>query len=220
MNPIIAVIPTKNESPLLKKVIKTLDQRVHKIYVYNNSDKKDIGLPPWVETIHTPKLSIYEMWNRGIELADYEFYKPHILILNDDIEFEPHVPSVLSAYLLRDPLLAISFPDDQALFDTGEYSLRYTTTTGGAGGMSGFCFMVKGEYDFRIDENLKLYWGDDDLVKQVSNRGFKIARVVGLPILHSGSYTINRMDGFERRNLMEADRRYFNQKYGESREPV
>ncbi len=217
---VVAVIPTKGKSPYLNSLIKTLDQHVDDIFIYNNSDKPDIGLPPWVKTWHTPNLSIYEMWNKGLDKAEFEYYQPHVLVLNDDVEFGSYLPAVLSAYLLRDPELAITFPDYDTTEDTGSYSLKYTSTTAGAGGMSGFCFMIKSELRLMIDENLKLYWGDDDLVKQVIAKGYKIARIVGLPVKHAGSYTIKQMDVEERRAIMEADRVYFNQKYNENREPV
>lgn len=216
----VAIIPTKIQTHLYNKLINTLYRSsIISVNVLNNGDRVLPELP--VLGFHekrTVGYSIYEMWNIGFEFGDS--LGQHTLMLNDDIEFEPHLVSVLSMYLERDPTLGIVFPDYDTAIDTGEYSLRYTDTTAGAGGMAGFCFMVRAGLGIRVDENLKLYWGDDDLVKQVIAKGYKIARVVGLPVLHAGSYTINRMDANERRNLMEADRAYFNAKYGENRGPV
>lgn len=213
---VTAIIPTKTKTPQFDSIINTLDiSQVDDVVVFNNGDRKLNAT--WYEIRNAEGYSIYQMWNEGLNLSDNR--GSHALILNDDIEFKPWMVSFLSAYLDRDNSLGIVFPDYDAQEDTGSYNLRYTETTAGDGGMSGFCFMIRKNLHLRVDESLKLYWGDDDLVKQTIAAGYKVARVVGLPVSHEGSYTINQMDRHVRQVLMEADRIYFNQKYGENREP-
>lgn len=219
----MAVIPTKIKPPSLTKLVDTLLNSITDgILILNNGEEwfMEYGGEYQIIVNEQQSKSIYEMWNFGLGFPVIDGKARNILVLNDDVEFQPNLVKVLAEKLRSDPNIAIVYPDVNAQKDTGQYSLEYTETTAGAGGMTGYCFMIKGELGFRVDENLKLYWGDDDLVKQVLARGYKIAKVVDLPINHAGSYTINRMDQIERYNLMEADRRYFNKKYGEDRSPV
>lgn len=226
-----AVIPTKFYPPQLDKYMYTLrvDIEIEQIIILDNGvqyprvkNSKELWL-------NCKNMNIYQMWNEAWKMLKFQHNpneKFNILFLNDDIEFDSHLVSIMAKALRQQDDLAVVFPDANARTRTVQwndtaYQMEYTDTTGGAGGMTGYCFMMKGELDIPyIDENLKLYWGDDDLVKQVIKAGFKIARVVGLPILHAGSYTINRMDASERQRLMEADLAYFNRKYQESRAPV
>lgn len=230
MRNIAVCIPTLGISPHLENLVRTLmtDKSVGYIEIMNNGnlDLSAYSYDPWFEE-HLPYVvvqdtqgkSIYEMWNDFRVRQDWNNYTA---FLNDDIVIKPETLTLLRDALENDPTMAITYPDYAALWDyKPSGGIVYTDTTAGAGGMAGFCYMLRPNTKIPlIDENLKLYWGDDDLVKQVISQGYKIGRVSGLPILHAGSYTINRMDSGERNRLMEADRAYFNQKYGENRSPV
>lgn len=232
----IVVIPTKGLSPFLVPLVRGLawDHGIHHIQILNNSNidlefTKDLGLEnsqlPLISVQNMWNYSIYGMWNYVWEREKKIGGEFNIAFLNDDIELSPYSIYTMARILRAQDDLAIVYPDVAAgppvsLFNK-EYPITYTETTGGAGGMTGFCFMLKGELDIPyIDENLKLYWGDDDLVAQTIKQGYKIGQIGGLPILHAGSFTIRQMDNIERLKLMESDRQYFNTKYGQNRSPV
>jgi len=239
------VIPTKLFPPYLDQLLGTLelDRSIEKIYLVVNDATPRILLRnhttcgdnvPEIERINGVGLSIYEMWNKvwdHIKLNN-PFTPFNIAFLNDDIELKPNTIMLL-AHNLRGSYykdLAVLSPDINASWNKPEYwfngmanpfiDIEYTEITAGAGGMTGYCFIVKGEIDFKFDENLRLYWGDDDLVKQMILKGYKVGKLLELPIKHHTSTTISQMNPAERVNIMEKDRAYFNQKYGEQRGPV
>lgn len=220
------VIPTRFKSNLLDDLVTSLhfDKSIDQIYILNNSNELYTYIDYKVQVLDFNNYSIYEMWNRIWDYIRYNYPKQelNIAFLNDDIEIQPNAIKIMAMWLRMDANVAAVYPDYDAPWDNSlEMSMRYTESTAGAGGMSGYCFMIKGELDIPfIDENLKLYWGDDDIVKQIGLKGYKIGRILGLPIKHTGSVTIRTLNPEERNKIMEADRQYFNQKYGENREPV
>lgn len=236
-----AVIPTKWESPtttlaLLHTIL--FDGDVDEvIFIDNGGDssrvfKEGEPLHSKVNFLKAPGKTIYEMWNYAWDIirtsrSDYGDF--NIAFLNDDIELPPHALALMKRFLRSDRSLAAIYPDVEASwidYISGWYNKKYWIEYGKGtsafnGGLVGYCFMVPGELDeIRFDENLKLYWGDDDFVKKAHNLGLNIGKIVGVPIKHIGSATIKKMDPNERYEIMEKDRAYFNQKYGENREPV
>lgn len=232
------VIPTQFKSrETLVSLLETfeVDKAVYRVYLMDNTGREDDLENPLVwkfsKTVPLPSsnMTIYEMWNRAWEYIRYNYFKDelNIAFLNDDIMIRPdplnsEYMGIMAEFLRADSSVAAVYPDYMSEWNSsGLYTMQYTESTFGHGGMAGFCFMLKGELDIPyIDEKLKLYWGDDDLVKQIAIKGYNIGRIVGLPIQHIGSVTINQMDRTERYRIMEEDRQYFNQKYGENREPV
>jgi GT2 family glycosyltransferase len=93
----------------------------------------------------------------------------------------------------------ITFPDARAPLRSGvPWRIRVTPTKGLAmeGGMTGWAFALKAEA-FRselplIDERLKFYSGDRDLVHSVEMAGYRAARVDGLPCTHQRGATRKR----------------------------
>jgi hypothetical protein len=223
-----AVIPTKFESmDTLRKLIQNIhaDNSIFRAYVLDNSGNEPLGRNTMkIRELSYPNYTIYEMWNSARRYIQDTYPKEelNIAFLNDDIELKDNALSLMSRELRREKDVAIVFPDPTVSWDSGPTgTLTPTDTTFGAGGMTGFCFMMKGELDIPyVDENLKLYWGDDDLVKQTIAKGYKICRIDGLPIQHIGSVTINKMNYTQRIRMMGADRTYFNTKYNENRSPV
>lgn len=221
-------------SPYLEKLWRGIvesEPSVSIIEVMINKDVGDLGVvcspleesPPHVHPVHRHGMSIYQIWNDF--RRRYEYYNGYLAFLNDDIEILPGTLGLMVRALEEAPSeVAIVYPDARYSNLTElpkEINLTYTETTGGDGGMTGYCYMMRtGLFIPYIDENLTLYWGDDDLVKQTLAKGYKIAQIDKLPIIHAGSYTIRKMDQGEWNTTMEKDRAYFNQKYRENRSPV
>lgn len=223
----VAVIPTRFEVNSLVKLLKTIDGSVDHILVVDNGHKETwfiyetfTKMQTPVNMVYKPYSSVYEMWNWGWAEARMlaQNGPVNIAFLNDDIIVSNHTLPVLAEFLRLDDFTAITYPDYSASVDVGwgAYTSRATHSTYGHGGMSGFCFMLKGELDIPyVDENLKWWYGDDDLVKMIERDGYSIVRVEGLPIVHGGGASSRKIP-----NLMEIikkDNQYFNSKYGESR---
>lgn len=224
------VIPTAYKSvDTLTALLENLerDVSIYRIYVMNNTDKELPIKEGKTRVLWSSGRTIYQMWNDAWHYIKISFTRDeaiNIAFLNDDIALRPNSIAVMERWLRADDQLAAICPEPSfsinAVTDAVPF-VKYTETTAGDGGMTGYCFMVKGELDLPpIDENLTLYWGDDDLVKQIKKAGYKIGQLIGLPVEHTGSATIKLMNSDERWNIMEKDRKYFNEKYGESRGPV
>lgn len=222
--PTIAVIPTRFEVDMLLDLLTVLDKSgIDRVLVldngHSNSNKWRItehikSLSKGAFVHKTPDMSIYQMWNYGLQYARY-WSPSNVAILNDDIIIEPHVMKTLAEFLRSEDDVAITYPDYTASHDTHEYTMRYTNSTYGHGGMAGFCFMMKSELPIPyIDETFRWWYGDDDLVKQTQLLGYKIGRVVGLPVAHM----VGRSSRFINVSIdIKNDNAYFNAKYGENR---
>lgn len=236
--PTVVVIPTRFQIGPLLDLSHTLlkDSYVDVILVLDNghSTENHIKLLQMeqeaFDKFHVYKLpnrSIYQLWNWGWKYARgfAGKNKPvNIAFLNDDVEIKPYTIEVLAKNLRKHKDLGAIYPDYD--WDViwpveldGFSKIRYTESTFGAGGMAGFCFMIKGEMEIPyVDETLRWWYGDDDLVKQIGLAGYKIARVVGLEVEHQPEGSSRYLDQAELLRIKDADRIYFNKKYGENRQ--
>lgn len=156
---------------------------------------------------------IYRLWNEA--WADALELGPvvDLAILNNDIMVPEGIIGHLSRALRRGVLswrydynpptsiddVWISYPDwriDATRFPVEVDDPPLVTPTSGtmrAGGMSGFCFMLKPEAHLAglpfIDEKFRWYCGDGDLVDQTQKLGATAARVEGLPLGWLKSHT-------------------------------
>lgn len=159
-----------------------------------------------------PEESLYRAWNDTIRHALARFDGPEVdvVILNNDVR----LPRGFVRFLTRamrsgDPNILIAYPDAQAKRKSGLPRRVELTPTRGLhadGGMTGWAFALRAEA-FRgripyIDERLKFYSGDRDLVHAVESRGYTAARVNGLPCEHGLGVTRKR-----RPELMEQQKR-------------
>lgn len=159
-----------------------------------------------------PEESLYRSWNDTIRraLARFNAQEIDVVILNNDVRL-PHgfVRFLTRALRSGDPNVTMAYPDVTAKLEGGlPDAIRLTRTTGlyNDGGMTGWAFALKAER-FRedlpfIDERLKFYSGDRDLVHAVQVRGYYAARVDGLPCEHALGLTRKR-----RPELVEQQRR-------------
>lgn len=223
MIPIVAVIPTRFDITRLLNLIPAILNDVKDIYIMDNglsdTDKSILHSFSKITIIPCYDKSIYQMWNLGIDTAIKCYTKfSYTAILNDDIAMLPNTLSVLAGFLDHyGDLVAVS-PDysRSTLSGLGILQLEFVSSTFGHGGLAGFAFMIKNEYDIRVDEAFKWWYGDDDIVKQILRLDKKVGKVKDLPIDHyQGSSFIHRKD--ELNQYISSDRMYFNQKYGENR---
>ena len=159
-----------------------------------------------------PEESLYRAWNDTIRyaLARFDDAEVDVVLLNNDVRLPPgFIRFLTKAMRSGDPRVVIAYPDARVKRSAGvPRRIRLTPTRGlhADGGMTGWAFAVRaevfrGEIPF-IDERLKFYSGDRDLVHAVESRGYTAARVEGLPCDHDLGATRKR-----RRDLIEQQRR-------------
>ncbi len=198
---IAAVIPTRYNPPQLPVLLSVLlSDRVQPIVL--RSEDYD----------HR----IYRMWNAGVEKARIAG-ATEIAILNDDILIhQGTLPAMSEALRMENPRVeqrtGVVYPDVRADFDAGIQQpplhrgrLEKTTGTWGAGGMTGFCFMFKSEIRLPFDEAYHWWYGDDAFEESVRNAGYDVARLVGVPIVHTGNGSASKRWA-ELAPLIEQDR--------------
>ena len=142
-----------------------------------------------------PTESLYRSWNDTIRHALARFNdrkRVDVVLLNNDVR----LPAGFIGFLTRavrsgDPRLMIAYPDMNAILDDGlpqNTDLEPTRGLADDGGLTGWAFALKAEAFRReipyIDERLRFYSGDRDLIFNLETRGYYAARVRGLPCLH------------------------------------
>ncbi len=170
-----------------------------------------------------PEESLYRAWNDTIRvaLARFRAREVDVVLLNNDVR----IPRGFVRFLTRamwsgDPKVMIAYPDATAQRKNGLPDRTELTPTKGLhadGGMTDGHFALKAEA-FRgdlpfIDERLKFYSGDRDLVHDVETRGYYAARVNGLPCEHKLGMTRRH-----RRDLVQQQNRDIALWWGEHRD--
>lgn len=216
---VTVVIPTKNNASGLAKAVLACAQsnKVSRIIVVGDGEQgweTSNILPRGIIRTSVPEGSgIHAMWNVGLDASE-----GHVLFLNDDVELEPGAIEAMCAALDRHldyglvcPQYAtVELQEDRFVTDTCRS--RYD----GSGGMAGFCMMLDEQVakDWRFDERMKWWYGDDDLVDHVVGRGRRAAIIAGGRCKHADSQTIktNPPKGFAA--IVERDRKIYEQKRG------
>lgn len=165
-------------------------------------------------------LTIHQMWNEAIRTAQEEAKgRPfNLAFLNNDLAIRStHFLSKLATALRADDLLLAVSPRYDDRPDRG---VQYVDGSAGAGGLAGFCFMVKGEAFAAglptFDEKLQWWYGDDDLVLNISRSGHRVGIVHAVEVEHlgGGSQTAGDWQTDEWQAVIRADRAYLKRKWG------
>jgi len=149
---------------------------------------------------------IYAMWNAGALVARMAG-ADSIAILNDDVEILPGTLPVMAEALLSAPGVGVVYPDVNAAWALPpSIDLERTEGTWGAGGMTGFCFMLRADGPLpAFDEGYHWWYGDDAFEAGVRSAGLAVARVRGLPVRHAPNGSASR-DWGRLGPLIEQDR--------------
>ncbi len=204
--PIHVVIPVLNELPRTQSIVRqVLAEPVDRLWLFDNGSTDTT--PDWVRwlshqddrltLVERPDAGIYAMWNEGWGLAlETTCGGPvAVAILNNDLTMWPQ-----TLEFMRNTLYAVDerwavYPDWRRSIADGYVTEPPTATEGTYqdGGMSGWCFMIRGEARLEglppIDEGYRWWYGDDDLAANITARGKLICRLDGLPLDHSGEGT-------------------------------
>lgn len=223
--PTFVVIPVKGRHELTEHLLDQLiDQgQADRIFVYDNgSDTDQYGVPMrgGVDVIPADGMTIYEMWNAGIERA-LELTpdkRCNIAILNNDLVLKAdHWLGRLTAGLRAHPSILAS----SANYDGRDGAdIQAVQSTFKDGGLAGFAFAVRGEAfasgQLELDKGYGWYWGDDDLMQQIAKVGGLAVLVQSAHVEHIGggsqtscAGTTQRLGTPELREQAEKDRAYF-----------
>jgi GT2 family glycosyltransferase len=183
-----AVIPTRYHPPQLSRLLDVCE-----------ADGVRVALMESERYDH----QIYRMWNVGrfqLEALGCQY----IAVLNDDIEILPGTLQMMAAAL--DPRrdiapsahapVAVVYPDPRPNSTHPRsvvHALTPTEGTWGAGGMTGFCFMLNNALPLpHFDEGYHWWYGDDAFEEGVRRAGYLVARIDGLPIDHVANGSASR----------------------------
>lgn len=204
-----AVIPTRDREDMLADCIWSLRDQVDKIILINTRlDGKSVwSIDPKIIEIWDTVPNISRWWNYGIDLA-YEqsgFEREwNVLVVNDDIIAPPNLVQSLST-AMRQTTAVLASPN----MSNGEYyfhgpdaPMQIDTR------VTGYAFMLRGEADMRVDEDLEWWWSDTDLEMRARNNG-GVVLVPGCRVVHRdpNGYTerdpyFNRQAGLDRETFI------------------
>jgi GT2 family glycosyltransferase len=167
-----AVIPTRFWPPELDPLLDLLDADGVRVALIRDDARYDHH--------------IYRMWNAGwlrLELLGCQY----VAFLNDDIRILPGTLPLMATALASRPDVAVVYPDAAAPMTAlpSACAVQPTTGTWGAGGLTGFCFMVNAALPIpRFDTGYRWWFGDDAFEESVRASGFLVGRIPGLPVWH------------------------------------
>lgn len=187
------VIPTMQKRlDILENLVKTLnlDNAVEEIIIINNAVKPLEFSYPKMRVI-TPETNIYvnPAWNLGVK----EGVSKYIGLLNDDIIISPNLCSkILKEFEKNDKigLLAFDFNDILPINDgctvpeDSDFILSKTNFIAQGFGIA--MFFPKEIYK-PIPENLKIWFGDNYIFRQIKKSGYENYLIKGQEIYHVGS---------------------------------
>lgn len=208
------VIPTKSNRDGVRNLLGVLanDPCVGKVIVIGDGpDASDVAME------HVPLgAGIHVMWNRGMALADP---KRHVLFLNDDVTVTKSTVSGLVRTLDEYPEVGLVCPNYSREEIEGNYREVSDTCRGrydGTGGMAGFAMMLRCDLarEWKFDERMKWWYGDDDVLHWVRSRGARtvISRLSSCS--DNSSWTLMNDPPANFHADVENDRRLFEAKWG------
>lgn len=213
----IAAIPVKNKlewtAPLVEHLL--LHDDLDQVWVFDNGSKDKTK--QWVENrrsidsrlkiTNAPGLSIYDMWNHMVDMANI-YPSANLAILNNDIRLPPYAIRDM-ALLMRKEGFQIAAVDPAR---TGLYSFSIGWWDPSRalpepitpyceeqplGFRVGWAFVLAAEFwkgqSYAVHPDLKIYYGDDDLYRRAMERGGRACVIRGI-----GSDHAENQSGWER----------------------
>lgn len=220
-----AVIPARDRHDMLDDCIASVVDQVDRVIVIDNLSNPPIDPEPWhgkvgVVSISIDPPNISTLWNVGLQLAanaaqaasDGEgFVEWDVAVLNSDVVVPPGWMAALST-AMRSTAAVLAYPDQhggtrQILHTKPEpIDLRQRIT--------GYAFMLRGEFGLRLDESMAWWFSDDDLDWRARATGGALL-VPGIPVEHRAP----NISTHERPELAEQtgrDRETFRKKWGQT----
>jgi hypothetical protein len=145
LEPTYAVIASKNRRAMVTRLVDQLRPQCADVFVFDNGYD-----PPLDSATLAHGWPLHRMWNEGIAKACEAADGPYnVLVINDDCEVASDAVNRL-AVALR----------------SGDFDMAIPSQ----GQMTGWCFMLRGESNLRLDEQFEWWYGDTDLAHRCSGR--------------------------------------------------
>lgn len=229
------IIPTKSNISGVLKIVENLsnDKAVNEIIIIADGPEAKLKLDEIFPFANIPKTKdifsrikiievplssgIHHMWNIGLNNA---CAINHILFINDDIEIEKETASTLAAILDTDSSIGLISPvyDNRIV---NEIACKVSGANGvyGKTGISGACMMLRSSLtnEWRFDENMKWYFGDDDVAHWVEHT--KNKNVCLTPLAKSWgncSWTTQNDPPENFQEITDNDKKFFDAKWANS----
>jgi glycosyltransferase involved in cell wall biosynthesis len=193
------VIPTKTNISGLTKLVGQLlaDTMVNKIIIvadgseaYNNLS----AIPQFnkvIKVMVNEGVGIHAMWNLGMNIAGYD---GHVAFINDDVSLEKDSMYELGGSLSKNHDYGLICPSYSTVKPTEDRVVTDTCRSryDGTGGMAGFCMVLAENLvpQFRFDEDMKWWYGDDMIVDWVTKQNRKCVISAATSCVHEDSKTI------------------------------
>ena len=205
MKKLTAVIPTLlKDMNVLNQLIHTLiaDESVQEIILINNSDKEYLPFGDKLRVISLGKnLFVNPSWNLGVKEAKSEY----IALINDDIKIPENLCSKIlekmddnTGILGMDTNFVINTRDKEnnVIIDTTKESLNLEENAElkpitFRPPDFGIMMVFKKEIFVAIPEDLKIFFGDDWMIKFAARKGKTNVVYSGQKIFHCGSLSSN-----------------------------
>lgn len=215
------VIPTKSNVDGLERLLETIkqDSSVGTIYVVADGDESYARLERLasdrVVVAGSPlSAGIQHMWNIGLGLADAT---RHVMFLNDDVTVTSTTCGTLAGQLDLDGSIGLICPNyDNRYVDGTDQDVVGACGVYGKQGIAGASMMLRAPLasEWRFDERMKWYFGDDDLALWVLRSQNMRTTVSGLTSCHGNdSWTIQNDPPVNFKNDTEVDKRIFDEKW-------
>ena len=223
--PVEVIIPTKSNVVGLAESIDSVlaNSTLSTIHVVADGDETYQRL---IATISDPRVSvtkvdgqpgIHVMWNTAMTRCHAG---SHIFFLNDDVVLSGRSLDVMSALLDRDKRIGLLSPNyDSRQFAQPTFDVAHTCRGryDGTGGIPGFAMMLAADLaaQWRFDETMKWWYGDDDLVHWVVRQVRRGACLTGLATCaNNSSWTINNDPPINFAEDVARDKSIFLMKWG------
>lgn len=178
---VTAVIPSKSNADGLLNVVQKLedDSQVETIVVVADGPsayKKYSKLLEGKKKVNLKQVplgvGIHVMWNLGIDVAVET--DTAVAFINDDIILGDNCAGTLASLVTYDKSLGVVSPvyDYRKFKDIcQEVEITANGRSDGSGGLGGFCMVLSRELakEWRFDESMKWWYGDDDILMWTMN---------------------------------------------------
>ena len=216
------IIPTKSNFEGLAKLNKILsaDTNVAEVFVIADGKQAWEGARKVIDNAHLFQVElgsgIHVMWNIGLKLT---VAGHHALFLNDDVDINEDTISGLIATLNKYSRIGVVCPNYSGELIRGPYRPVTDTCSGrydGSGGLGGFCMMLRNSLvrEWKFDERMKWWYGDDDLVNWIVHVKKMVAAIASNSTCSDNvSWTIENDPPPDFNYLVERDGIIFRQKW-------
>lgn len=208
--PRIAVVATHNRPAELARLLDAIVSQCHAVFVVDNASTPPVVLPDWHHGVPVPGEEVLGMrqfvirdeeqppnlsrlWNVGLAAArEYvrggDYIGHDVAVLNDDAVPPPGWWDAVSG-ALRATGSAAASADPFSTLAPGEWRHIVNSFPAVAHRITGWAFMLRGEWDgARFDERLR-WWYQDDSISYRAQYAGGVVHVGGFEVPNTGANT-------------------------------